>query len=553
MQPQPVQPTESFARPEVGVQTAKVTHHDQSDLRDFLKLIRRYALLIGCFAVVTCLATYFFSASQQKQYSGHSTLLFTPTDPTQDPTRALSTIVGVSTSQSVLAPLEHQFGKSFGELLQQVSVTADPNANLVTVTADATSPEQAARLANALSRQLIAYRAAGERQLLTAQAASLKRQLSALSGSAIPSDLAAASDLRTQLAETTAQLSVAASDLSTLTAASPSGAPVSPHPARNAVIGLLVGLLLAILIAAARERLDRRVRAVDEVESLYAAPLLGVVPYLAGRRDRSTMLANFASSSLLADAYRTIRTNIALFRVSEDAPSVIVVTSAIAQEGKSAITANLAHALSVMGKRVLAVSADLHNPSLHEYFSEPSERALIATRSARAGGPAGLVQVLAGERALADAVRPISLTPAERLGGGSLHLLADRTTFFDPAVLFTSRPMGAFLKQAKQQYDIVLFDTPPLLANADASLLAQEADILIMAARLEHLTRNQARRAAAMMTAARLHPTGLIVMGVQDQAEYGYGYRYGGDGEDFAVTPSPSAATEKRRTGSTRA
>ena len=93
MQPQPVQPTGTVVRPEVGVQTASVNHQDQSDLRDFLQLIRRYALLIACFAVATCLATYFFSASQQKQYAAHSTILYTPTDPAQDPTRALSTML----------------------------------------------------------------------------------------------------------------------------------------------------------------------------------------------------------------------------------------------------------------------------------------------------------------------------------------------------------------------------------------------------------------------------------------------------------------------------
>ena len=88
-----------------------------------------------------------------------------------------------------------------------------------------------------------------------------------------------------------------------------------------------------------------------------------------GSRSRAKMLADFSGNSMLADAYRTIRTNLALLQISSDEPTVVVVTSATSEEGKSAVAANLAHGLSVMGKNVLAVSADLHNPSLHEYFA----------------------------------------------------------------------------------------------------------------------------------------------------------------------------------------
>ena len=87
-----------------------------------------------------------------------------------------------------------------------------------------------------------------------------------------------------------------------------------------------------------------------------------------GRRtSRAVQVADFSGTAPLADAYRTIRTNLTLMQM-HDGPSVIVVTSATAEEGKSAVTANLAQALSVTGRRVLAVSADLHNPALHQYF-----------------------------------------------------------------------------------------------------------------------------------------------------------------------------------------
>jgi receptor protein-tyrosine kinase len=197
-----------------------------------------------------------------------------------------------------------------------------------------------------------------------------------------------------------------------------------------------------------------------------------------------------------------------------------------------------------MGKRVLAVSADLHNPSLHEYFAEaPTEPVLRSAGPVdTTNPPAGLVQVLSDEVPLSEAVRRIALTGAERIAGGSLDLLADRRTFFDPAVLFTSAAMQNFLKQAKRQYDIIVFDTPPLLANADASLLAQESDVIVLAARLDQLTKNQARRAHAVMTTARLTATGVIVTGSPEEPEYGYGYRYGYDYKGDPSVPSDEAA-----------
>ena len=92
-------------------------------------------------------------------------------------------------------------------------------------------------------------------------------------------------------------------------------------------------------------------------------------------------------------------------------------------------------------------------------------------------------------------------------------MLANSSTFFDPAALFGSGRCSASSSSAKQRYDVIILDTPPLLVNADAALLAQEADVLVLVARLNHLTKNQARRAVRVMAATHIAPTGLIVTG----------------------------------------
>lgn len=547
-QPEVIEPGYHFQpKLEVDLPSDRLAAHEQSDLREFVGLLRRYVVLIVCVTVATALGTYVVSLEQPKQFTGQTTLLYSPTDSSADPTRAVNTIVGISTSNAVLGDVARSHKLTVAGLLGQVSISGDTSANLITISSQSENPQVSASLANEVAQALIAYGEAGQKRLLSAQIVSLQTQLQALAGRTNPSAVVAAADLRTQLAQTIAQRDVSRADLSVLSPAEPPSTASSPHPKRNAVIGLLAGLVLGVLLATLRERLDRRVRGIDEIQTLYHAPMLGMVPFMKGRRSRSMMLADFSGPGALADAYRTVRTNLSLFRMNSDGSTIIVVTSATSEEGKSAIAANVAHALSVMGKKVLAVSADLHNPSLYEYFEKSAGDVVIRAAQSRplVKQSAGLVQVLSGEVPLARAVRDIPLTGAERVAGGSLELLADRTTFFDPAVLFSSGPMQAFLSQARRKYDIIVFDTPPLLANADASLLAQEADILVLAARLDHLTKNQARRAFSVMSAARLVPTGVIVTGsVDDEPEYGYGYRYRKDDKEPVVSLGEQSRTE---------
>lgn len=514
---------------------------EQSDLREFFLLLRRHALLIVFATVLTALVTFAVTFTQAKQYSSSTTLLYAPTPSTavQDPVRDIATITGIGTSNAVLQPVALQRHLTLAALKSDLSISSDPNANLIKVSATAGTADTAAALANGVASALIAYQSRGRKQLFDAQIVSLQHQLQAFAGRSDPSSVAAASDLRTQLAEARAQLAVASPDLSVLTEASPPSGSSSPHPARDGAIGLFAGLILGVLLGVLRDRLDRRVRGVGEVEALYHAPLLGMVPFLKRHPVRAEMLADFSEAGALADAYRAIRTNLALVRLGSQTTTVIVVTSATSQEGKSAVSANLGCALSVMGKNVLAVSADLHSPSLHEYFATvfaegdlpfrppagDRPRLPRSGRLAQATVPAGLVQVLAGEVSLSDAARVVPFARPAREGGGSLTLLADASTFFDPAVLLGSDAMAAFFTQAKREYDVIVLDTPPLIANSDAALLAQAADVVVVVARLDHLTNNQARRAVRTMAAARVVPTGLVITGELEEPDYGYGYR----------------------------
>ena len=267
--------------------------------------------------------------------------------------------------------------------------------------------------------------------------------------------------------------------------------------------------------------------------------MLGVVPAVGGNQDRDSQLADFTGMSHLADAYRNIRTNASLLSRRSGNEKVWVISSAMPSEGKSAATANLAGALAATGMHVLAISADLHSPGLHRYFGALGEH-----RS-------GLIDVLAGRVRVDQAATRIAVVSGKRGNGGRVDILANNQVFPDPAILFESAPMAEMLASARDRYDAIVIDAPPLLYTAEASLLARLADSLILVARLELLTRNQAERARRVLETMQLAPMGVIAVGQKAaEAGYGAGYEYRQlrkEDPPGARSPAAAAAAATRR------
>ena len=211
---------------------------------------------------------------------------------------------------------------------------------------------------------------------------------------------------------------------------------------------------------------------------------------------------------------------------------VIAVSSAVAGEGKSAATANLAAALAATGSKVLAVSADVRWPALHEYFS--SERGV------------GVIDVLSEESTLRDAARFAPMNGDTSARAGEVTILSNRRRFADPAVLYQSNAMSKLLEQARQSYDFVLLDAPPLLQAGEASVLSQRADAVILVSRLSSLTRDQAQRAIAQLRAMGIEPVGLIVTNQDQEGDaqvYGYAPPRGMASPARTQLSPPSACT----------
>ena len=493
---------------------------DELDLRHYVGVVRRHLLLVFVTTAVVGGAAFGASLLEKPRYRATSTILYSPQTQTltgttsEDPVRVLSTLANLATNNTILTSAASKLGSSTTDLSKTVSIGAAADQDILRLSATDTNAQRAARKADAVTAAFLAWRTESQQKLARAEVAILQQQLRDLEARGAAADQTVAAALRSQLAEAQAQLQNPTSDLSLVQAATVPTQPYTPHPIRNLAIGLLSGLLLGILGAFLRERMGRRLYGIEEIEQIYARPLLGVVPHIsaAARGNRRAAVGNYGGSSTLAEAYRTIRTNLALFRINETSLKSVVISSAVPNEGKSAVTANLAAALAASGHNVLAVSADLRSPSLHKYFANHESD--------------GLLDVLSGETTLEKAAIPIALEGDMVMKtGGRLSLLANDRSFSDPIVLFQSIAMANLLKEAQARFEIVLFDAPPILTNADTYVLAKKTDALLLVARLDRITRSQARRAAHELRTAEITPLGLIITGIRTRDEaYGYGY-----------------------------
>lgn len=178
-----------------------------------------------------------------------------------------------------------------------------------------------------------------------------------------------------------------------------------------------------------------------------------------GLQKQRKLVTYFEPKSPITEQYRTVRTNIQFSSVDEEIKTLMI-TSSGPMEGKSTTSANLAVVFAQQGKKVLFVDADLRKPSSHYTFSFSNS--------------IGLTSVLTRKVELRDAVHVFEST--------SLHVLTSGPLPPNPAELLSSRAMKEMIEQAKQDYDLVLFDTPPITAVTDAQVIASlcQAAVLVV-------------------------------------------------------------------------
>ena len=280
---------------------------------------------------------------------------------------------------------------------------------------------------------------------------------------------------------------VKASNVRLVDAATEPEVPVGPGRSQILLVALLGGLFLAVSAAFFLEYFDNRLSTPEAVEAHLRLLPLGLIPRQPRRRRIGRRLIDYAKPSPLVEAFRALRTNV-LFSSSEQFRS-IVVTSASPGEGKTLIAANLAVALAQAGQRVVILDADMRRPHMHSLFG--------------LGVAPGLSDLLAGKVRLEDGVRATA-TP-------SLKVVTAGNAAANPAELVASRRFAELLAELQRGCDVVVLDTPPVMAVADASILAHQTSGVLFVVAADSTSRQAAQAALDQLERARSRFIGAVL------------------------------------------
>jgi polysaccharide biosynthesis transport protein len=514
---------------------ARPAQVENSSLLDYLEVVRRRKWAALQALVVVPLVAVVFSVRQSPLYAATASDLFNgqsvaaslsgSVDPTagQDPIRVLQTQADLAASPSVAGRAARKVRESTTTLLEQCGVAPKSDANWLNFTCRDRSAGRAQLLATAYARAFVDYRRSLDTSALEQARRNYSRRIKDLErrGQTTSALYASLVDKEQQLAT---QKALQSSNVS-LARAAADPVKVRPRPLRNAVLGVVVGAVLGIVLAFLLEALDTRVRSTRELERRLGLPLLARIPEpprWAQRHRRLVMVAD--PNSPEAEAFRVLRTNLDFFNIQHGARTIMV-TSALEQEGKSTTAANLAVALSRAGMRVILVDLDLRRPTLDRFFEFE--------------GRPGLTDVALGRARLA----PIEEHRSAQLQG-SLEVLTSGPLPPDTGEFVGGRQLTAILAELRERADIVLIDSPPLLAVGDAIALAGKVDAMIVMTRLGVIRRRVADELRRVLNNCPATKIGFVVSGAELEPDhrYGYGYGYG-----YGTTPSAPRATAKSR------
>ena len=277
--------------------------------------------------------------------------------------------------------------------------------------------------------------------------------------------------------------------------AEPASAPSKPKVLVNMALAVIVGLILGIGLAFFLEYLDTSVKTMEDVENFLQVPVLAVVP------KNIALLYEHSDATADAEAYRILRTNLEFNRPSPDANTVTFVSGG-AGEGKSTTLSNLAYTFAQGGYNTLVVDADLRRPSQHRIMG--------------LDGDYGLTDFLTTDVDLEDVVQATN--------SPNLYLLPSGKLPFDAVGVLNSQRMMDLIAQVKSRFDIVFFDSPPILGVSDASVLVRALDLTIIVVQHRRFPRAMLQRVKQAVLNVGGNILGVVLNNVDVRHDQYYEY-----------------------------
>jgi len=309
-----------------------------------------------------------------------------------------------------------------------------------------------------------------------------------------------------------------ASNIRVVDAAEVPGSPFLPRRQQDITTAAFSGLVLALGLVFLFEYLDNRIKSPQELRAQLNVPFLGMVPSI-DVKSSGTLLQDGVPPNF-AEAIRGVRTNV-LFSSADEGVRLIVVTSAGPGEGKSMFSSNLSVSLAQAGQRVLHVDADMRRPRVHAIFDIAQEP--------------GLSNLLVGDCKPSAAIRKTSVQ--------NLCVLAAGMIPPNPAELLGSKRCEEFFATLGQNFDWVILDSPPVLAVADASILANTATGVVFVVGADQTSRQAARAALEQLEAVQAHVIGAVLNRVDlEKNPYYYSAYYRKEYSRYYAQPTSRAS-----------
>ena len=316
--------------------------------------------------------------------------------------------------------------------------------------------------------------------------------------------------------------------------------PAGTKMVNTIALGALLGLGLGVVLAFVRETLDTSIGTIEDVESYLGVRVLGIVPHIDPRetmqrlierrpalaamdpdalQSHALLITHFDPKSPVAEAYRTLRTNIQFERM-ERGGKVLVVTSPTLQEGKTTTIVNLALTMAQNGQKTLLVGANMRRPSIHRFFGierEPGLSDILVGNAQWRDCVRGVADILMGRFEMEDVMAAPGLD--------NLHIIEAGPIPANPSELLSTQAMTDFLRAVAAEYDIVLVDTPPILPVTDSAIVSGKADGVLLVYQAGKVGRLVLKRAKTHLESARAQVWGVVLNDLQTEVS-GYTYTH---------------------------
>jgi capsular exopolysaccharide synthesis family protein len=475
---------------------------ESADPRAFLRLLwRRKWILLACLTLIPA-AAYLYSEQLDKTYESTTMVQVHPsaadaTSLTGDLTELapgenhILTMAALIETSGVADQAARILERPEGSLRGAVSAQPDKEVGFIAITARGGTAQEAARIASAFADAVRLTRKRQGIRRVDAAIASLQAQLDEAG------DAVTRVELSDQLNRLRALRVAQGQNIQVIEPATPAASPVSPKPGRNALVALIAALLIAAVLVAFLERMDRTVREPKDLEKLTGTPVLARVP--------ASAFPGGEPDPRIPVVFETLRDSLTFFNVDDALPTVVII-SPLKGEGKTTVAANLGVAFAQGGERAVLVDADLRNPQL-------------GPRMGLEDSP-GLSEALMGTdpRSLLQPIEPFE---------GRLRMLTAGTQTPNPSGMLRSARMASVLEQLAADCDIVIIDTAPLLVVSDAYGLLERSSGLVGVARLEQTPRDAVKDMVEVATTAGGRLLGTVATGGREETGYRYGYSYG--------------------------